>query len=73
MKKVGIVCDNYKLKLFKEKLDAHGFTYSVIPFKENGRDSDKLTSIIVDSKEEDISKVKGICEEVELYYKGLKN
>ena len=69
-KKVGIVCDNYKVTKFKEELDSKGFTYTVIPSAKLIEDT---SSIIIQTEEENIPKIKTICEEVELHFKGLKN
>lgn len=63
-KKTGIAADNYKLDLFRSKLDAKGYTYTIVPFT-------KDTSLIkvnfyVSSQ---IADIKRICHEVEYHFK----
>jgi hypothetical protein len=33
--KIGIVCDNYKVKMFKRELSAAGFVFTTSSFKDN--------------------------------------
>lgn len=69
-KTAGILCDNYKTTKFKEELKKANLEIkSVTPLQGKGN----LTSIIVETEEENIPKVKTICEQVELHFQGLKN
>ena len=64
MKKVGIVCDNYKLDRFKKELTKAGFTdFDTAAFTEN------TTTIQVRTPEDKISDVYKICQKVELHFK----
>lgn len=58
--KVGIVCDEYKLPKFMEKLGADGFTFNVV----NGP-AKATKSIIVECTDNQITKLTVICAEVE--------
>ena len=67
MKKVGIVCDNYKVNKFKEELILKGFTdFEVIPLPKD------CSNIVVNVAVELISEISKICQTVELYFKRSK-
>jgi hypothetical protein len=66
MKKVGIVCDNYKLAKFKKDLTDKGFTdFEVIPCSV----VDNTTLITVNVNKNKVDEVHKICKLVELHYK----
>ena len=68
MKKTGIICDNYKLEKFKEKLSKKGFVnYEVMPYDEG------TTLIKVETEESEIMEIKKICQEVEMFFKSYLN
>jgi hypothetical protein len=65
MKKVGIVCDNYKVDRFKQELTAKGFTdFDVTPYKKN-----ETTLIRVNVADDQVNEVAKICKQVELHFK----
>jgi hypothetical protein len=63
VKKVGIVCDNYKLDLFKKKLEQKTYEYKTLPFTKD------TTSIILYVQTKDVAEINKICNEVELHFK----
>lgn len=64
MKKVGIICDNYKLDRFKKELTKAGFIdFDTASFTEN------TTTIQVRVVEDKIADVHKICQKVELHFK----
>lgn len=64
MKKIGIVCDNYKIEKFKEELNKGGFTeLEITPFR------DTTSTIVVMVGEIKVKEIKRICERVELHFK----
>jgi len=63
MKKVAIVCDNYKLERFKKELDREGYKYELFPFVE------ETTSIKIECKDDQVSKVHAICIKIESHFK----
>ena len=66
--KIGIVADDYKLIKFKKVLKQKGFTnFKVSRFTET------TSTITVKLKAENIGLIKKICEDVEQYFKALKN
>jgi len=68
--KVGITCDNYKLKKFEETLKAEGFTdYKVVDF-DNAK---TLSLILVQTTADKTPILKNLCERVELHFKAQKN
>lgn len=63
-KKIGIVCDDYKVEKFKEVLNDKGFrNFKVV------KDRPKDTFITVKVKEKEIPKIRAICELVEAHFK----
>lgn len=68
MKKVGIMCNNYKLEKFKELLTKKGFTnYKVTPH------NIELSIITVIVRKKNVNKVHKICKQVEAHFKTNKN
>lgn len=68
MKRVGIVCDNYKLEKFKEKLNEKGFTnYTITSYQQKT----SLISVVVRNK--NVLQVYNICKQVEAHFKIMKN
>ena len=64
MKKVGIVCDNYKLEKFKSYLNKEGFTdFEYKPFT-NG-----TTAIFVNVEDDKVKKIHALCSNVEANFK----
>jgi hypothetical protein len=64
MKKVGIVADNYKLEMFKKKLNDDGFTdYEVFPFTKD------TYAIKVNVPDDKVIEIKKICDFVETHFK----
>lgn len=70
MKKIGIVCDNYKLQMFEELLTKGKYIYFLV----HGKD---VTTISVRCGISEFVRVTGeisaICKEVEDFYKAKKN
>lgn len=66
MKKIAIVCDDYKLKMFKEELTTGGFTdHTVKPYSKG----DKTSLISISTEADKVEMVVKICKKVELHYK----
>ncbi len=64
MKKVGIVCDNYKLNKFKKDLTSKGFTdFDTKPFQ------NETTAIFVHVDDNKVHEIHKICQLVELHFK----
>lgn len=59
--KIGIMCDNYKVKKFQNELNKAGFTYEVIP-------SGPITLIKVDGTPDKQQKINAICVKVEAHF-----
>lgn len=66
--KVGIVCDNYKVKQFKQKLDEKKFIYTDMPFNILL----KLTLIKIVAEKERLQEIADICLSLEIKF-DLKN
>lgn len=68
IKTAGIICDNYKLNKYKSTLEERGFkNYNVSRYTKN-------TSVIkVKINMEEMYVVSKICQELELYFKAIKN
>jgi hypothetical protein len=60
--KAGIICDDYKLPKFKERLDAEKFVYTVEPYQKD------VSVIFVLTAAEKIPTVKNICDELEIHF-----
>jgi uncharacterized FAD-dependent dehydrogenase len=67
-KKIGIVVDDYKLLKFKESLEKLGFVeYTVRKFTAT------TSSISITIPEGNVMDIKNMCEELERYFKSIKN
>lgn len=67
MKKVGIVCDNYKVSKFREELSAKGF--SEVNEKQFGHADSKTTLLSITTEEAKVPTVHTICRAVEDHFK----
>lgn len=63
MKKVGIVCDNYKLPKFREALNKRKFCFSEKPFTKD------TTAIFLFVNSNQIDDIRKICVELEINFK----
>ena len=63
MKKIGIVCDNYKLKKFKKALRKKGWVVRTMPF------TAQETTIFIIVEEDQVEEVGKVCMELELGFK----
>ena len=65
--KIGIICDNYKVRKYKRKLKSKGYEFETFPQGES------LTVIKIDGEPSEQPKIQKICEELELYFKAKRN
>lgn len=65
MKKVGIVCDNYKLKEFQKALNENKLVHAVQPYSVEA----KLTLITLLVNESQVSIIAAICQVLEINFK----
>lgn len=59
--KIGIMCDNFKLNMFKKELTKEGFTFETVP-------SGPITVIKVDGTPDKQKAIAKICKKVELHF-----
>lgn len=66
--KIGIICDNYKVRRFKAVLEFKGYKYEVLPM-----DDKPLSVISVDGAPEEQQNINKICQDVECFFQVKKN
>lgn len=69
--KAGIVCDDYKVRKFKKDLKSHG--YNDLRIKKQTGKLEGTTLIQVRIETEKVPELQKLIEEIELYFKALKN
>jgi len=62
-KRVGIVCDDYKVRKFKRKLETKGFEFETKPYRPG------LTLIVIDTTMDKVSVIAAVCRLCEIEFK----